>query len=427
MRLRFVTSLAAVTTVVSLALVGGEHTAAARTIDVAADGASLQAAISSAEPGDVLLLAPGIYDGPILVDRPLTLGGTAGVILDGRGRGRVLSVAAPDTIIRGLTIRNSGIDLAEPDAGIFLDKTATGAVVEDNRLENNLFGIYLHGAQDALVRNNVIVGRQDLRMNERGNGIHLWNAKGSVIEGNRVRYGRDGVFVTTSKRNVFRGNRFRDLRFAIHYMYTNNSEISGNVSIGNHVGYALMYSARLRVFGNSSTDDRDHGFLFNYTNKSRIEGNVVSAGGKKCVFLYNANRNALLANHFEGCGIGIHFTAGSEGNLIAGNGFIGNATQVKYVGTRDVEWSHEGAGNYWSDNPGLDLDGDGIGDTPYKPNDLVDQVIWRHPLAKLLLTSPSVRVLRWAHDQFPSIHPGGVIDSAPLMTPPRQAIPQETG
>ena len=268
------------------------------------------------------------------------------------------------------------------------------------------------------MRGNEVIGNRDLRMSERGNGIHLWAARGSVVEGNSVRYGRDGIFVTTSRKNAFRNNEFRDLRFAIHYMYTHDSEVSGNVSHDNHVGYALMYSDRLRVFDNRSTGDRDHGFLFNFTNKSRIERNLVRAGRDKCVFLYNANRNLLGGNLFEDCAIGIHFTAGSEGNRIAGNGFVGNATQVKYVGTRHVEWSDEGVGNYWSDNPALDLDGDGIGDVPYRPNDLVDQVVWRHPLAKLLLTSPSVRILRWAHDRFPSVYPGGVIDSAPLMRPP---------
>lgn len=87
--------------------------------------------------------------------------------------------------------------------------------------------------------------------------------------------------------------------------------------------------------------------------------------------------------------------------------------QVKYVGTRHLDWSDGGTGNYWSDNPAFDLNGDGIADAPYRPNDLVDQVVWRVPAAKLLLNSPAVQVVRWAQTQFPSLLPGGVIDSAP--------------
>ncbi len=137
------------------------------------------------------------------------------------------------------------------------------------------------------------------------------------------------------------------------------------------------------------------------------------------MFIYNANKNRFADNHFSNCGIGIHFTAGSEGNRISGNAFINNRNQVKYVGTRLMEWSDGGRGNYWSDNTAFDLDGDGIADTAYRPNDVVDQLLWRAPAARILLNSPAISVVRWAQSQFPAILPGGVIDSAPLMKPAR--------
>ena len=95
---------------------------------------------------------------------------------------------------------------------------------------------------------------------------------------------------------------------------------------------------------------------------------------------------------------------------------------MKYVGTRYIEWSKKGVGNYWSDNASFDIDDNGIADQSYKPNDLVDQIVWRHPMAKLLLNSPSVKILKWAQSEFPGIHPGGVTDSAPLMKPPQRDL-----
>ena len=401
--------------------------APAATLPVEPGPGALRAAIAAAAPGDTVRLAAGIYHGPVTVDRPLVLEGEPGAVVDGGGRGRVLSIAAPDVTLRGLTVRNSGASLAEMDAGVFVEKTGHRARIEDNRLEGNLFGAYLLGAEDVVFRRNVVVGRKDLRVNERGNGVQVWNSPGSEIADNDFSFGRDGIFVTTSRENVFRDNRFRDLRFAIHYMYTNDSEVSGNVSTGNHVGYALMFSRRLRVRGNLSEDDRDHGIMLNYANESVIEGNVVRRGKTKCAFVYNSNKNVFRGNRFEGCGIGMHFTAGSERNTIAGNAFIDNRTQVKYVGTRWLEWSHDGRGNYWSDNPAFDLDGDGIADSAYRPNDLVDQILWTAPLAKLLLTSPAVQVLRWTQAQFPALRPGGVVDSAPLMRPPEAPLPARAG
>jgi nitrous oxidase accessory protein len=315
-------------------------------------------------------------------------------------------------------VRGSGLSLIDKQAGIFLDRTANHAVVEGNTLQDNLIGVYVDGPREAAIRGNRIQGLRIHRRPERGPAISLWNTPGTAIVDNDIESGRDGVFSVTSRENVIRGNRFHDLRFAVHFMYTNDSEVSDNTSGGNDVGYVMMYSDRLKLAGNVSDHDRDHGLLFNYANGSEIASNVV-LDSEKCVFIYNANKNTFRDNWFEGCRVGIHFTAGSERNEITENSFIANRTQVMYVGTRSLDWSVRGRGNYWSDNPAFDLNGDGIADTAYRPNDVIDQVIWRAPAAKLLLNSPAVQVVRWAQSAFPAIHPGGVIDSAPLMTPAR--------
>lgn len=389
--------------------------AATLTVDARVD--ALQSEIATAVPGDVVQLLPGVHKGPLRIGHSLILEGQAGAVVDGGGKGRVITIDAPDVVVRGLIIRGSGDSLATEDGAIFITKKGDRALVEKNRLEGNLIGVNLKGPEDAVVRDNHIEGSQIPRVNDRGNGVQLWNTPGSVVEGNDIRYGRDGIFVTTSHDNAFRNNRFEQLRFAVHYMYTHDSEVSGNVSRGNHVGFALMYSDRLVVNNNYSLGDRDRGLFLNYVNYSTLDGNLIK-GAEKCVFIYNANMNSLEGNRFEDCQIGIHFTGGSEQNRIDNNAFIENRSQVKYVGSRHIEWSEHGRGNYWSDHVAYDIDGDGIADRAYRPNDLADQVMWRRPLAKLLLNSPAVQVLRWAQSAFPTIFPGGVTDSAPLMAPP---------
>jgi nitrous oxidase accessory protein len=422
---------------------------------VAAPGAAdLQSIIDQAADGNVVAVQ-GSHSGPVKIVRKLTLEGEAGASITGTGKGSVVTVAAPEAIVRGLIIRGSGKDLETMDAGVFVEQAATGALVENNRIEGNLYGIYLHGAENSIARSNIIIGLREGRLNEAGNGVSVWNAAGAKVLDNDIRFGRDGIFSITSKRNTYSGNRFRDLRFAIHYMYTNDSEISRNVSTGNNVGFAIMYSHRLIVRENVSDGDRDHGLLFNYANGSQITANIVRGrlqsaerwagagvrgksdhdipatgdapptlasgarnGPEKCVFIYNANQNRFRDNWFEGCETGIHFTAGSEGNEITGNAFVGSRNQVKYVGTRYLDWSKNGRGNYWSDNPAFDLNGDGIADTAYRPNDLIDKVLWTAPQAKLLVNSPAVQVIRWAQAQFPALLPGGVVDTKPLISPP---------
>ena len=426
----------------------------AETIYHRPDGLPLQTVIDRSASGDVIVLARGEHAGPITLDRALKIEGEPGAVVAGNGKGSVITVNAAQSVVRGLEITGSGRDLSGMDSAVFVAQTATGTRVEENRITGNLVGIYLHGAEDSVARGNTIIGLRAGRVSEAGDGVSVWNAPGAKVIDNDISFGRDGIFTKTSKRNVFSGNRLHNVRFAIHYMYTNQSEISGNLSENNNVGYAIMYSDRLRVIDNVSDGDRDHGLLLNYANASEISRNVVRGrlqpverwtgaaqiggthgvpserqpagveragmrlGPEKCVFIYNANRNRFLDNWFEGCGIGIHFTAGSEGNAISGNAFIRNRHQVKYVGSRYLDWSSEGRGNYWSDNPAFDLDGDGVADNPYRPNDLVDRVLWTSPQAKVLMNSPAVQVIRWAQSQFPAILPGGVVDSRPMMSPP---------
>jgi nitrous oxidase accessory protein len=429
-------------------LLPGLAAAATRTL---APGDDLAAAVAAAAPGDEIVLGAGVHAGPVTLDRALTLRGEPGAVLDGGNEGSVVTVTAPGVTVARLTIRGSGSDRTAMDSGIVLTKGAKGGLVERNAFLDNLHGVHLHGSPDATVRGNAITGRTG-RQADSGNGIMIWNAPGALIENNDVRFGRDGIFVRVSKHDVFRGNRFEKTRFAIHYMYTSDSVIENNVSIDNTVGYAIMFSDRLKIIGNVSDGDRDHGLMLNSSNRSEIRANHVigrelpaarwltssqgadegmapasdtpiHAGGdrigpEKCLFVFNANKNSIKDNRLEGCGIGIHFTAGAEGNAVVGNAFVGNQTQVKYVGTRNLDWSEDGRGNYWSDNAAFDLDGDGIADGAYRPNDIIDRVMWTAPQARLLVTSPAVQIIRWAQSRFPATLPGGVFDSAPLMAPP---------
>lgn len=394
-------------------------------IRVAAGEGLLRQAILQAGPGDRLLLAPGVHQGPVVVEKAIRLEGEPGAIIDAGGTGSTIKVLASGAAITGLTVRGSGTKGENLDSGIYLEKGADGVRVEGNVLEGNLFGIVLHGCKDAIVRDNRIANRDDLWLNDRGNGIHTWNNTGTTIEGNTVTGGRDGIYVEISHHIAIKGNRFENLRFAIHYMYANDNEISGNLSIRNRVGFALMYSKRLKIFGNVSVSDLQHGLMLHTTYRSEAYGNYIYGTGEKCLFIYTSANNAVHDNRFEQCGIGVHFTGGSESNLFYGNAFLGNEMQVKYTGLKFYEWSHEGRGNYWSDNPAFDLDGDGIADAAYRPNTLVDWVLWKYPLAKLLVSSPAMQTLRYMQEQLPTLYPGGAIDSFPLMVPgePPAALP----
>ncbi|HSH47211.1 MAG TPA: nitrous oxide reductase family maturation protein NosD [Halomonas sp.] len=398
----------------------------------------LQEVLDAAEDGDTVRVTEGIYRGNFTIPRSIELVGEPGAVLDGENQGRVLTLTAPQTTVRDLHLKRDGADLTDIDAVIFVEKTATGSLIKNNRIEARGFGIWLDGVADARVIDNRISGDTSLRSQDRGNGLHLFNVTGAEIVDNEVWNARDGIYIDVSNHNRLIGNLLRDQRYGVHYMFSQHNVVRDNVTRNNRLGYALMQSRHLEVVGNRSYRDQNYGFLMNFIVDSTFIGNVsleaqrgvspgtvvkadghaISGAEGKALFVYNSLFNEIRDNLFANTEIGIHLTAGSEDNEFHSNAFVGNQTQVKYVAIRQQEWSHEGRGNYWSDYLGWDLDGDGIGDIPYEPNDSVDRLVWTYPMAKILMNSPAVQVLRWVQREFPVLRPPGVKDSHPLMTLP---------
>ncbi|MFP3977429.1 nitrous oxide reductase family maturation protein NosD [Marinobacter sp. KMM 10035] len=358
-------------------------------------------------------------------------------LIDGGGAGSAVVIEAEDVTLSGCRIRNWGTDLNQLNAGVFVKREARGATVENNDLQGTAFGIWLDAAPDATVKNNTIRGDATVRPNDRGNGIHLFNTTGALIEGNDIRQTRDAIYIETANRNRIRNNTMADLRYGIHYMYSMDNLLEGNVTRGTRTGYALMQSKRLTVINNRSENDENYGILMNFITQSVLRGNVVSGVSQgqtagvsvsgaegKAVFIYNSLYNTFENNVFRDSGVGIHLTAGSEDNDVFRNAFINNQRQVKYVALRTQEWSKEGVGNYWSDYLGWDRNQDGVGDVPYEPNDNVDRLLWTYPEAKILMFSPAVDTLRWVQEAFPVVKAAGVKDSYPMMSPPKMLQPE---
>ena len=405
------------------------------------DGLPLQQVIAQAAAGDRVVVAAGLYRGGVVIDRPLTLLGEPGAIVDAEGVGDVIRVAATDVTIRNLTLRNSGFNLTHMNAAVHGTRGAHRLTVEGTTMEGNAFGLWLWHSEEVRFHHNTIRGNTHYASQDRGDGIRLFNVTDGVFSHNQVWDTRDGIYVDTSRNLEFSHNLFHDLRYGIHYMFAHDGKILHNRTYNTRSGYALMMSRNLEVIGNRSFNDKNYGMLLNFITYSTIEENYVTgvtgwAGSAemehgvvlgaegKAVFIYNSLHNTIRRNTFAESEIGIHLTAGSERNAIYHNTFINNQFQVKYVASRQAEWSHEGKGNYWSDYLGWDLDGDGIGDQPYEPNDGIDKLLWRYPLAKMLMNSPAIQTLRWVQHQFPILRSPGVKDSFPLMRPyPGTATP----
>jgi nitrous oxidase accessory protein len=397
-----------------------------------AAGQSLARVVADAPAGAVVTVSRGVHHGGLKLTRPITLVGRPGAVIDGDGKGDVIRISSPNVIVRGLTLRGSGTSLTDENAGIFVEKKASGARIEDNDLSHVLFGIYLDGSTGTRVIGNRIRGMSELRVPDRGDGIHLWNDTGVVVQGNDVGGSRDGIYIYVSPHNRIVGNVIHDVRYGVHYMFSNHDLLENNRSYRNVAGFALMMSDHLRIIGNVAEHDEEYGLLLNYITYSELADNrvrnvrgdtgfggfLIPGGAGKGLFVYDSEHDRFHGNLIEKCPIGVHVTAGSDDDEFYDNAFIGNRIQVKYVQNEPEEWSRHGVGNYWSDYRGWDFEGDGIGDVPYQPDSGVDVLLWKYPQASLLMSSPAILVLRLVQRAFPVFTPPGIVDSHPLMKPP---------
>jgi nitrous oxidase accessory protein len=382
-------------------------------VKVGAETSSLQARLDAAQPGDVVELAEGVYSGPVRIDKALILRGRGGVI-DGEGKGTTLVIGAPGARVEGVTIRNSGEEVGRSDACIYVEPSATGAVLKGNTLRRCAFGIWVHETDGVQIIENDVESREELRTTDRGNGIHLFNASNLVVRGNVVRHARDGIYVAATEDSTIEANITSRVRFGIHYMYSYRNTVRNNVANDNTVGIALMESRFLIVEGNHAARNRRNGILFRDIEGSQIRRNHLEGNGNG-MFFFSSVDNVIEDNWILDNEMGLKIWAGTRRNRVEGNVIRGNREQVFFVGAEDQIWGEGGRGNYWSDYLGWDQDGDGIGDRPHRVDSFTAGLLYRYPSAALLMRSPALETLAHLADRLPMLRTPTVVDRSPLL------------
>jgi nitrous oxidase accessory protein len=379
-----------------------------------AEYATITAALKAAEDRDHLVIRGGSYrEGPLAVTRPLTLSGEGWPELDGEGEHPILVIAADSVTVRGLVLRNSGVSHLQDHAAIRVERVR-GCVIENNRLLDNFFGVYLARTQGCRVAGN-LVRSHGTRESSTGNAVHLWNAEDVLIEDNRLVGHRDGIYLEHSNRIVIRRNLSeRALRYGLHFMFSNQLVFEGNTFRENGAGVAVMYSADLRVTGNRFEDNRGsaaYGLLLKEIKDARLERNHF-AGNTVALHMDGSLRNELRRNTFMRNGWAARVMSNSRDNLFTDNNFVENSFDVS---TNSRQNHNTFSGNFWSRYSGYDLSGDGYGDVPHRPVRLFALIVERTPSALVLLRSAFVDLLDAAERVFPVLTPETLVDERPRM------------
>ncbi len=385
----------------------------------------LQALIDAAQPGDTITVSAGAYRAPLLIDKPLTLEGQGWPVIQGDGSGDVVRITAPDVTVRGFEVRGSGKSLDREDAGI--RSSGANTVLENNRIADALFGIYLEQAPDSIVRGNTIHG-MDLPISRRGDGLKIFYSPRTLVEANVMRDTRDAL-LWYSPYSIVRGNDFAEGRYGLHMMQSDHHVIEENIFRNNSVGIYVMYGTGFTLLRNLLADNRGpsgYGIGLKEASDVLLEGNRI-VNNRAGVYSDSSPlqpgtsvtyRNNLIAYNE----IGMELLANTQENHFQENIFLDNSEQIGVDGGGDLTrnaWATAGRGNYWSDYAGYDADGDQIGDLPYTSKSLFENLASAHPELRLFQLGPAADALDLAAKAFPIFAPRPkMADPHPLTAPP---------
>lgn len=394
----------------------------------------IAALVRAAAAGDVVRVPEGVYTGRLRVDKAVTLDGGGRVVIDGGGEGTVVELLAEGITFRGFTVRGSGsVVHAEPAA---IRAEAGRMVIEDNVVKDALFGIDLRMAADSFIRRNRVSGK-GLEPERRGDGIRLWWSRNCTIEDNHVQDSRDMVF-WYSEELVVRGNRVSGSRYGLHFMYSHDTVLTENVLSGNSVGVYLMYSNRIMVDGNVLMRNRGasgYGLGLKDCDDIIVRGNAMLAN-RVGSYIDNSPSSVDSSGLVEGNmiafnEIGVLATPNTHDNVLTGNAFVENEEQVAVHGRGNLSqnvFAREGAGNFWSDYSGFDLDGDGVGDLPYEARSLFETLIAREPNLRMFIYSPAQQAVDFTARALPEVRPEAkFVDPFPLTRAPAVGVMAESG
>ena len=371
-------------------------------------------ALKFAKNGDTVLVEKGFYkEGNIIINKEIYFLGRDFPTIDGDRKFEVLSIKSNNVTVKGFKIQHSGYATMDDPGGIKVYDSHHVTII-DNLVYDNFFGIYIQYSKNCIIKNNKIIafGKEE---QEIGNGIHCWKSDSLQIIGNYVSGNRDGIyfeFVTNSV--IWRNISTNNIRYGLHFMFSNDDAYFSNIFENNGAGVAVMYTKKVVMMNNTFKDNwgnAAYGLLLKDISDATIFNNRF-INNTSAIFMDGGNRIKVEKNTFKANGWGLKIQASCMENVIENNNFLGNTFDVS---TNSTLVQNKFISNYWDKYEGYDLNKDGLGDVPYRPLSLFSVIVESNPPAMLLFRSFMVTLLDKSEKILPSLTPENFIDNTPLI------------
>lgn len=372
--------------------------------------------LNAAVDGDSIMVDAGTYhEKNLLISKRIFLLGINHPVLDGDHRYEIISIKADGVLVDGFKLLHSGVSSIEDFAGIKIYQRRK-VIIRNNILEDTFFGIYSQFGSNCTIENNRITSfAKDEQQN--GNGIHCWKSDSMRIIANTITGHRDGIyFEFVSNSVIWRNTSLQNMRYGLHFMFSNNDAYICNIFRSNGAGVAVMFSNHVRMIRNyfeENWGDGAYGILLKEISDGYINNNffIRNTSG---IFMEGASRLQLEHNVFKANGWAMKIQASCMDVSVNYNNFLGNSFDVGTNGSLVLNNFNK---NYWDKYEGYDLDKNNQGDVPYRPVSMYATIVENNPPAMILFRSLMASLLDKTEKVLPSLIPENLKDEHPLMKP----------
>jgi len=239
---------------------------------------NIQEAVNIANNGDTIQIASGNYiESSIFVDKQLYIKGVDYPVIDGSNsrEEEVFIIQSDSVTIEGLQIQNVGPSYVKDLAAIRIQRKKHFEII-NNKIIGSMFAVYLEYADSGVVKNNEIIGNE-VNVLSAGNGIHAWYCNDIEIIGNKVDSQRDGIYFEFVNNSIIIDNICtNNLRYGLHFMFSNYDEYNDNIFENNGAGVAVMFSNNIEMRKNTFINNwggSSYGLLLKEIYDAEIENN----------------------------------------------------------------------------------------------------------------------------------------------------------
>jgi len=310
------------------------------TLYVGGDGpnnfSKIQAAINSANDGDIVFVYTGFYEENVIIDKSVFLIGQnpLSTIIQSTFLSHyiAISITAINVKISGFTLQKSGYGInVKNDSSticnnIFLDNTIGIYLAEslNNIVYNNSFkndGIYVYKSYQNTIHNNSINNKNLIYLENQSNHnilkdvgqIILVNCTNITIKNQNISSNYCALLLENSNFCNFLNNTFSENRFDISFYKSSNNKFLNNIINKNYgTGFSISYSNNISIFNNT------------------IKNNTGTA-----IYFRDSSNNTIINNTIDGNNIGLSFSGyngGCNNNLVQKNNIIKNTYGCNFIG-----------------------------------------------------------------------------------------------